>query len=138
MFVKENSNRKKNHLPVFSLLMRLLNQKNTLSKTPFDHPILHKGSKLNSKISVGKYKKDHWCQLVFHRGAKLKLCSKNAEILYFGQNPKRKGNISPSNFDGQLPNILFTCLCVKVLRVVSFYSNVFVWRSKVQGEYITS
>ena len=28
---------------------------NTLSKCPGGHPILHKGLKLNSKISVGKY-----------------------------------------------------------------------------------
>ena len=30
----------------------------------------------------------------------------------FWPNPKQKGKISPSNFDGQLPNILFTCLGV--------------------------
>ena len=28
---------------------------NTLSKCPGGHPILHKGLKLNSKISAGKY-----------------------------------------------------------------------------------
>ena len=53
---------------------------NTLSKCPGDHPILHRGSKLNSKISVGKYKKTHCGQLIFHRGAKLKLCSKNEKM----------------------------------------------------------
>ena len=38
----------------------------------------------------------------------------------FGQNAKRKGSISSSNFDRQLPKILFTCLyfCVSILRVV--------------------
>ena len=29
----------------------------TLSKCPGSHPILHRGLKLNSEISVGKYKK---------------------------------------------------------------------------------
>ena len=29
---------------------------------------------------------------------------------YFDQNLKRIGNISPSNFDGKMPNILFKCL----------------------------
>ena len=40
---------------------------------------------------------------------------------YFGVNPKRKGSISPSNFDGQLSNILmpYLCLCVRVLRVAT-------------------
>ena len=40
----------------------------------------------------------------------------------FGQNPRRKGNISLCNCDGKLPNILFIslCLCVRVLRVVAF------------------
>ena len=34
--------------------------------------------------------------------------------------PKRKGSISRSNFDVQLPNILVTCLCLceKVLRLL--------------------
>ena len=53
----------------------------TLSKCPGDHPVLHQGSKLNWKISVGKYKKNeiHRGQLIFHQGAKKKLCLKNAE-----------------------------------------------------------
>ena len=40
---------------------------------------------------------------------------------FFGQNQKSKESISPSNFGGQLPNILFACLClcVRVLRVVA-------------------
>ena len=65
--------------------------------------------KLNSKISVVKYKKN----------------SQKAEIPWgvLLQNLKGKGSISPSNSDGQLPNILFTYLClrlcVKVHRVVA-------------------
>ena len=40
---------------------------------------------------------------------------------YFGQNQKCKGSISPSNFHGQLPNILFACLrlCVRILRIIA-------------------
>lgn len=38
---------------------------------------------------------------------------------YFSQNPQRKGSISPSSFYGQLSNIWFTCLCLKVLRVAA-------------------
>ena len=34
----------------------------------------------------------------------------------FGQNPKHKGIISLSNFDGQLSNILFTCVFLKLDR----------------------
>ena len=49
---------------------------------------------------------------------------------YFGQYPERKGNISPSNFDGQLSNTLFTCFCVRAIRVVA------VANSKVQEECI--
>ena len=30
----------------------------------------------------------------------------------------QSARISPSNFDGKLPNILFACLCIRVLRVV--------------------
>ena len=43
---------------------------------------------------------------------------------YFYWNPKRKGSISQSNFDEQLPNILFTCLCIcaRILRVVTVAS----------------
>ena len=33
---------------------------------------------------------------------------------YFGQNPKRNESFSPSNFDGQLPNILFRVRVVAV------------------------
>ena len=70
------------------------------------------------------YKKNqiHRGQLIFQREAKQKLCLKmerfHETCCYFGQNPKRKGSISPSNFNGQLPNILFTCLslCLGVLR----------------------
>ena len=45
----------------------------------------------------------------------------NKKRCYFGQNLKRKGSISPSNFDSQLPNILFTYLCLskRVYRVVA-------------------
>ena len=44
---------------------------------------------------------------------------------YFGQNPKCKGSISPSNFDEQVSNILFTdlCLCVGHLRLLGCYSG---------------
>ena len=51
---------------------------------------------------------------------------------YFGQNSKRKGILSASNFARQLPNILFECLCfcVRVLRVVVV--------AKLQGECFTS
>ena len=49
---------------------------------------------------------------------------------YFGQYPERKGNISPSNFHGQLSNTLFTCFCVRAIRVVA------VANSKVQEECI--
>ena len=40
---------------------------------------------------------------------------------YFGQNQKRKESVSISNFYGQLPNMLFTCLClrVRVLKIVA-------------------
>ena len=40
---------------------------------------------------------------------------------YFDQNPKCKGNISLSNFDGQLQVVLFTCLClcVRIFRLVA-------------------
>ena len=70
------------------------------------------------------YKKNqiHRGQLIFQREAKQKLCLKmerfHETCCYFGQNPKRKGSISPSNFNGQLPNILLTCLslCLGVLR----------------------
>ena len=51
-----------------------------LSKCPSVNPILHRKLKLNSKISAGKYKKNHRSHLIFPRGAKQKLCSKNAEI----------------------------------------------------------
>ena len=37
---------------------------------------------------------------------------------YFGQDPKWKRSISQSNFHGQLPKILMTCLCFCVLRNV--------------------
>ena len=42
-------------------------------------------------------------------------------MILFCQNPKRKVSISRSNFDEQLPKLLFTYLClfVKVLRVVA-------------------
>ena len=55
----------------------------TLSKFPGGHPILNRVLKLNSKISAGKDKKKeiHRYQLILHRGAKQKLCLKNAEIL---------------------------------------------------------
>ena len=33
---------------------------------------------------------------------------------HFGQNAKGKESISLSNSDGQLPYILFTCLCIRV------------------------
>ena len=70
-------------------------------------------------------KKIHRGQLVFHREAKQKLFLNMQRFhrthCYFCRNPKRKGSISPSNFDGQLPNVLFTCLCicVRMLSVVS-------------------
>ena len=56
---------------------------------------------------------------------------------YFGQNPKREESISPSEFDGQLSNILFTylCLCVRVLRVAGLLLEP---NSKTQGECNTS
>ena len=40
---------------------------------------------------------------------------------FFDQNPGCKGSISPSTFDGKMPNILFTCLCicVRVLMVIN-------------------
>ena len=38
---------------------------------------------------------------------------------YLGQNPKLKGNISPSNFDRKVPNILYAFLSVRALRVVA-------------------
>ena len=40
---------------------------------------------------------------------------------YFSQNPKCKGSISLSNFDGTLQIILFTflCLCVRILGLVA-------------------
>ena len=47
---------------------------NTQSKYPGGHPILHRGWKLNSNKSVGKYK-GNWTQrglLIFHRGAEEK------------------------------------------------------------------
>ena len=49
---------------------------NTLSKSPDGHPILHWELKLNSNISAGKYRKNEIQreQLIFHRGAKQKLC----------------------------------------------------------------
>ena len=34
---------------------------------------------------------------------------------YYGQIPEREGSISPSNFDGQLPDILVKCLCLAFL-----------------------
>ena len=52
---------------------------------------------------------------------------------YFGQNPKRKENISSSNFHGQLPNILFTCLFLSV-RVIIIVAATY---SKLQGERTT-
>ena len=56
----------------------------TVSKCPGGHPILHHELKLNPNISAGKYKKNEVHrdrgQLIFHRGAKQKLCLKNAEI----------------------------------------------------------
>ena len=38
---------------------------------------------------------------------------------YFVQNQKRKESTSISNFDGQLQNILFTCIypCIRIPRV---------------------
>ena len=51
-----------------------------MSKCPGVNPILHRGLKLNSKISAGKYKKNHRGHLIFPREAKQKLCLKNAEI----------------------------------------------------------
>ena len=56
---------------------------------------------------------------------------------YFGRNPKLKESISPSEFDGQLSNILFTylCLCVRVLRVAGLLLGP---NSKTQGECNTS
>ena len=53
----------------------------TLPKCPSGHSILHRGLKLNSKISAGKYKKlNSPGQVDFHRGAKQKLCLQNTEI----------------------------------------------------------
>ena len=55
---------------------------NTLSNCPGGHPILHRGWKLYSTISAGKYEKNQidWGQLIFHRGNKQTLCLENAEI----------------------------------------------------------
>ena len=49
-----------------------------------------------------------------------KKCRDSIKCSYFGQHPKRKRSISPSKFDGQLSNILFTylCLCVWIHRDV--------------------
>ena len=48
-------------------------------------------------------KKVHRGYLIFHQEAIQKLCLKiqrfHKTYCYFGQNPKRKGSISPSNFD---------------------------------------
>ena len=89
-----------------------------LSKCPGGHPILHRGLKLNSKISAKKYKKIKLTEASRFSTGELsknyveKIQRFHKMCCYFGQNPKHKGNISPSNFDGQLPNILFTCLCL--------------------------
>ena len=103
-----------------------LNIFNTLPKCPGGYPILHRWLKLNSKISVAKYKKKiHRGQLIFHRGAKQKLCLKYAEIpqnmLLHWPKSKAQRSISQSNFDGPLQNILLRCLClcVRILRVVA-------------------
>ena len=49
--------------------------------------------------------------MIFHRGAKQKLCLRNAEILWnmllLWPKFKPQGKHWPSNFDGQLSNILF-------------------------------
>ena len=85
------------------------------------------GIKLNSNISAGKYKKikftdsSRFSTEQLSRNYVPKIQRSDKMRCYFGQNPKPKGNISPSNFHGQLPNVLFTCLClfVRVLRVVA-------------------
>ena len=53
---------------------------------------------------------------------------------YLDQNPKRKGSLSPSNFDGKMPNVLFPylCICVRAIIVVT------VAIPKYKGIYITS
>ena len=107
--------------------------------------MLHPGLKLNSKISVRNYKKSIFTGITWFSTREL---SKNHVqtmqrfykiCCYFSQNPQRKGSISRSSFYGQLPNIWFTCLCLKVLRVVAvpyfqsargvYYSPVW-WDSK--------
>ena len=116
----------------FYILRRLMLSiyKHTLSKCPGGHPILHWKFKdlisenfirLNSKVSVKKYKKNCYLPrpLDFLPESYAKFKFKNTEIPWnkiqnFSQNLKHKGSISPYNFDGQLPNILFTNLCLYV------------------------
>ena len=86
-------------------------------KCPGDHQILLRGLKLNSKISARKYiKKTKLTGTSWFYNRELsknyvqKMMRFHKTCCFFGQNSMREGSISPSNFDEQLPNILFTCL----------------------------
>ena len=69
------------YLPVTYLVLNKQNIYNIVTKFVL-YKIWRRRLKHNSKISAGKgYKKKiHWCQLIFHRGSKQRLCLKHAEI----------------------------------------------------------
>ena len=114
---------------ILHILTKIYSHQDTLSKCPGGHPILHRVLKLNSKISAGKYNKNKFTEASWFSTGELskdfvlKLQRFHKTCCYFGQNPKCKGSLSPSNFDWQLSNILFTCLylCVSVLRVIAVF-----------------
>ena len=107
----------------------------TLSKYPGGYLILQRGLKLNSKILVVKYKKIKFTRVSWFSTGELsksyllKMQKLHKTYSYFGQTPNQKGSISPSNFDVQMPNIVFICgyfyvfvfdvICVMNRRVVS-------------------
>ena len=99
--------------------------KTFLKTCPGSHLVLHRGLKLNSKISAGRRKKFARPNWFFTRKLSKNHVKKMQRFhetgCYFVQNQNRKGSISLSNSDGQLQNILFTCysLCIRNLRVVA-------------------
>ena len=112
--------------------------RDTLSKCPGGHSILHWRLKLNSKILAGKYKKKNLTEVSSFSTGELSKCyvkkcrdSINRIVTLAKIQSAREAS---SNFNEKLPNILLTCLCL-CLRILWLL----IWpSSNMQGKCITS